>query len=144
MSRNLKILPIVAALLVMAVFGALLIISLLTQTQFGVFPFRRQTLPNPADLELYYLARTVFSTINIALLIVLMITYASIYRKTKSEFTIGLVLFAAFFLVKELTWSPFVIGIMGFGLYGLGPFAFLPDVFECIALSVLLYLSIKY
>jgi hypothetical protein len=29
-------------------------------------------------------------------------------------------------------------------LYGLGPFALLPDLFEFVALTVLLYLSVKY
>jgi hypothetical protein len=37
-----------------------------------------------------------------------------------------------------------VIGAFGFGLFGLGPFALLPDLFEFVALSVLLYLSVKY
>jgi hypothetical protein len=32
----------------------------------------------------------------------------------------------------------------GFRPFGLGPFAMLPDIFTCIALSVLLYLTIKY
>jgi hypothetical protein len=109
------------------------------------FPFTpRQYRPNPADIELYYLARTVFSTINIVLTIILIVNYVSIYFKTKSEFTIGLSLFALFFLIKDITWSPFVIGFAGFGVFGLGPFAFIPDLFEMAALLILFYLSIKY
>jgi uncharacterized membrane protein len=99
---------------------------------------------NPGDFELYYMARTIFSTINIVLTIILIFNYTSIYIKTKSEFTIGLVLFAAFFLIKDVAWSPFVIGLAGFGTFGLGPFAFLPDLFEMAALLVLFYLSVKY
>ena len=110
------------------------------------FPFRPLPPPefNPADLEFYYIAKTVVSTINIALLVFLIATYVTIYIKTKSEFTIGLLIFAIIFLVKDLTASPFITGVFGFRLYGLGPFALLPDVFELAALSVLLYLSVKY
>ena len=85
-----------------------------------------------------------FSTINIVLTLVLIVNYVSIYLKTKSQFTIGLLLFALFFLIKDITWSPFVIGFAGFGTFGLGPFAFLPDLFEMAALLVLFYLSVKY
>jgi hypothetical protein len=110
------------------------------------FPFRPLPQPeyNPADLEFYYIARTVVSTINIALLVFLIATYVSIYSKTRSEFTIGLLIFAVVFLIKDLTSSPFVTGAFGFHTYGLGPFALLPDLFELVALSVLLYLSVKY
>jgi hypothetical protein len=110
------------------------------------FPFRPLPAPefNPADLEFYYIAKTVVSTINIALLVFLIATYVTIYSKTKSEFTIGLLIFAVIFLIKDLTASPFITGAFGFRLYGLGPFALLPDVFELAALSVLLYLSVKY
>ena len=109
------------------------------------FPFgQRVYRPNPADIELYYWARTVLSTINIVLIAVLIGSYVSIYLKTKSQFTIGLMLFAVFLLIKDVTWSPFVIGALGFGLFGLGPFAFLPDLFELAALLVLFYLNFKY
>jgi hypothetical protein len=110
------------------------------------FPFRPLPPPefNPADLEFYYIARTAVSTINIALLVLLTATYVTIYRKTKSEFTIGLLIFSMIFLIKDLTASPFITGAFGFRQYGLGPFAMLPDLFELAALSVLLYLSVKY
>jgi predicted membrane protein len=98
----------------------------------------------PGDIELFYIARTVLSAVNITLLVVLIVTYASIYIKTRSEFTIGLLIFATVFLMKDLASNPFVIGAFGFRLYGLGPFALLPDLFEFVALTVLLYLSVKY
>jgi hypothetical protein len=98
----------------------------------------------PGDIEFFYIAKTVVSTINIALLAFLILTYADIYRKTRSEFTVGLLIFSIVFLMKDLASNPMVIGAFGFGLYGLGPFALLPDLFEFVALSVLLYLSAKY
>jgi len=110
------------------------------------FPFRTIDIQptNPADIELFYIARTVFSTVNIALLIALITTYTGIYIKTRSQFTIGLLIFATAFLIKDIASSPFVIRVFGFGMSGLGPFAFLPDLFELAALSVLLYLTVKY
>ena len=84
------------------------------------------------------------STINLALLIILIETYAVLYYKTRSQFTIGLLIFAVVFLIKDIASSPFVIGAFRFRLSGLGPFAFLEPLLELLALSVLLYLSIEY
>ncbi|MCW4005128.1 MAG: hypothetical protein NWF04_00810 [Candidatus Bathyarchaeota archaeon] len=147
MNRSLKILIALSILLAMAALAVAMTAYTISQSNsYEGFPFRRTTIQfvNPADIELYYVARTVFSIINITLLMVLVINYASIYLKTRSDFTIGLLLFSVFFLIKDVMWSPFVIGAFGFGMFGLGPFAFLPDTFELIALSVLLYLSVKY
>jgi hypothetical protein len=99
---------------------------------------------NPADIEFFYIARTAFSTVNIALLIILTETYAALYYKTRSQFTIGLLLFALVFLMKEVATSPFVLGVFRFYVSGLGPFALLEPLLETAALSVLLYLSIEY
>ena len=105
-------------------------------------------LPPPGviagDLEFFYIAKTIVSTLNIALLSFLMLTYVDIYRKTRSPFTIGLLMFSIVFLMKEFTSNPMVIRASGFALFGLGPFALLPDLLEFVALTVLLYLSVKY
>jgi hypothetical protein len=109
-------------------------------------PPQRHTQPpiNIYDLEFFYFAHSIVSTINIALLITLLITYISIYRKTRSEFSFGLIIFGFAFLLKDITSSPFVVNAFSFYMSGLGPFAVLPDLFEFSALVVLLYLSIKY
>jgi hypothetical protein len=140
------LLLIVIGLIVIGILAAVWAVLSLNVIDSSPFPFRPLPQPefNPADLEFYYIARTVVSTINIALLVFLIATYATIYSKTRSEFTIGLLIFAIVFLIKDLTASPFVTGAFGFRLYGLGPFALLPDLFELAALSVLLYLSAKY
>ena len=96
------------------------------------------------DIELFYVVNAIFSTVNIALTVFLIVIYLGIYLKTRSPFTIGLLIFAFVFLVRDLTSSPFVTSIYGFRAYGLGPFAFLPSLLELVALSVLLYLSAKY
>ena len=87
---------------------------------------------------------TILSTINIALLVVLLVTYISIYSKTRASFSLGLVIFAAAFLTKDLAASPLVAGLFSFRASGSGPFELLPGVFEFTALLVLLYLSIRY
>ncbi|MGQ9543518.1 MAG: hypothetical protein ACUVTM_05475 [Candidatus Bathyarchaeia archaeon] len=98
----------------------------------------------PGDIEFYYIAKTVVSTINVTMLIFLLISYIDIYRKTRSDFTIGLIIFSATLLLYALVSNPMVISIFGFRIFGLGPFALLPDLFTFAALIVLLYLSIKY
>ena len=98
----------------------------------------------PGDIEMFYTFKTVISTINITLLIFLLIGYFSIYRKTKSEFTIGLLIFSMTLLLYALSSNPLIHWLFGFRAFGLGPFAMLPDLFTCVALSVLLYLTFKY
>jgi hypothetical protein len=98
----------------------------------------------PWDIEFFYIAKTVISTINAIILVFLIFVYIDIYRKTRSEFTVGLVIFSATLLLYALTSNPIVIRAFGFRLFGLGPFALLPDLFTLAALIVLLYLSIKY
>ncbi|MFW6111262.1 MAG: hypothetical protein ACOC6H_04420 [Thermoproteota archaeon] len=100
--------------------------------------------PIPGDIEFYYTAKTVISTINVTLLIFLLAMYSSIYVETRSEFTIGLIIFSIILLLYALVSNPLVHQIFGFGALGLGPFAMLPDLFTCMALSVLLYLTFKY
>ncbi len=147
MSRNLQTLVLLAILLAASAVAILLTAYAVddSTTSQQRSPFSRGPyLPNAADLDFYYVARTVFSTINIVLLVVLIINYVSIYLKTRSEFTIGLTMFAVFFLIKDITWSPFVVYLSGYNMFGLGPFAFLPDLFELIGLSMLLYLTVRY
>lgn len=100
--------------------------------------------PIRGDIELYYTVKTVISTINVTLLIFLLITYIAIYTKTKSEFTIGLIIFSMILLLYALSSNPLIQWIFGFRAFGLGPFAMLPDLFTCVALALLLYLSVKY
>jgi hypothetical protein len=98
----------------------------------------------PGDIEFFYVANAIVSTINIALLLILVFIYIDLYSKTRSPFTVGLLIFSLVFLVKDLTSNPLVASIYGFRAYGLGPFVFLPGLFELVALSILLYLSVRY
>ncbi|MGO8806552.1 MAG: hypothetical protein ACLQO7_08130 [Candidatus Bathyarchaeia archaeon] len=143
-SKRLRLGLIIVVLAIVAVVATVLALTFIQQ-HIGYFG-RHVTSPGmvSGDLEFFYVANTIISTINIALLVILIVIYVNIYVKTRSPFTIGLVIFAFVFLVRDLTSSPFITKIYGFRAYGLGPFAFLPSLFELVALSVLLYLSAKY
>jgi len=99
--------------------------------------------PPRIDIELFYTIKTVVSTVNIVLAAILLFTYIKIYSETRSEFTVRLIIFSTLLLLYTLTSNPVLHWIFGFRAFGLGPFAMLPDLFACIALSLLLYLSIK-
>lgn len=143
-SKRLKIGFIVVILILAALLaGFWLVINF---PHFTALQQRRTPPPSviPGDIELFYAANTVISTINIALLIILIVIYINIYTKTRSPFTVGLLIFGAVLLVRDLTSSPLFTSLFRFRAYGLGPFEFLPGILELIALSVLLYLSAKY
>lgn len=144
MDKRLKVGLIFAILVVVAIFATFWVL-IESRPQFPGFQ-QRVTPYNfiPGDLEFFYAASTILSTINIALLVVLTLIYVDIYVKTRSQFTIGLIIFASVFLMKDVTSSPLVISLFRFRAYGLGPFEFLPGLLEFFALSVLLYLSVKY
>lgn len=95
------------------------------------------------DIELFYKVKTMLSTINATVLVVLLATYLDMYRKLRSEFTIGLIVFSLTLLLYALSSNPLLQWIFGFRAFGLGPFAMLPDLFTTLALVVLSYLTMK-
>mgnify|MGYP001137403409 CR=1 FL=1 len=97
----------------------------------------------PGDIQLYYAVTVVLSTINATLLIFLFSAYLSIYRKVKSDFTLGLMVFSIILLFYALSSNPLVQRIFGFRAFGLGPFAMLPNLFTCVALGLLVYLTFR-
>jgi hypothetical protein len=146
MNKSMRIWLILISLIVVAILAALWALSTFW-FPFQRYPFepRPRPLENiPGDIEFFYTAKTVVSTVNVTLSIFLLLIYVNIYRKTQSEFTIGLIIFSAVFLLNALASNPLVIWVFGFRPFGLGPFALLPDLFTFGALAVLLYLSAKY
>jgi len=144
MNKSMRIWLILAMLIVVAILAAIWASSTFWPTRYPWEPRPRPPENIPGDIEFFYTAKTVVSTINVTLLIFLLLTYISIYRKTRSEFTIGLIIFSMVFLLNALASNPLVTWAFGFRPFGLGPFALLPDLFTCVALGVLLYLSVKY
>ena len=145
MNQNTRIWLFLAILTVVAILAALWATS---GIWFPRFLFERHgPFPEiPEDIEFFYSADTVVSSVNVTLSVFLLITYIGIYRKTRSEFTIGLIIFSLVFFLNALASNPFVIWAFGFQppWLGLGPFVLLPDLFTFVALVVLLYLSLKY
>jgi len=146
MNNNLKIgLTITVVLVAIALLAAFWASATFP---FQLSDFYQRRIPPPenilGDLEIFYVVQTVLSSVNVTLLIFLLTTYIDIYRRTRSQFTIGLIIFSLVFLLKALAANPIFIRVFGFRAFGLGIFALLPDLFEFVALTVLLYLSIKY
>ncbi len=147
MSRNSRIWQMLIVLLPILVAVAILTATWAASTFYSpYFPWRlreRPTYSIPGDIEFYYIAKTVVSTMNLVLLVFLLVIYVDIYRKTRSEFTLGLIIFSAALLLYAFASNPMVIWAFGFRPLGLGPFALLPDLFAFAALVILLYLSTK-
>ncbi|MEM3573560.1 MAG: hypothetical protein QXJ62_04955 [Nitrososphaeria archaeon] len=133
-------------ILTVIIIAAIAFTLTVTVEKFTMPPPWQQRPPRniPGDIELYYTAKTVVSTVNITLLIFLIMNYAIMYSDTKSEFLLGLIIFSLVLLLHALSSNPLVFQLFGFHAFGLGPFAMLPDLFTLAALIVLVYLTFKY
>ena len=121
---------------------SLLVINTVTIKTASSGPLDRFEPPPWGELFLQLLvAKTVLSSLNTVLLTILLVTYIGIYRKTRSDFSVGLVIFTVALLLYSFTSNPLIHGLVGFRVSGLGPFTMLPDLFTCIASAILLYLS---
>jgi len=81
---------------------------------------------------------------NVILLLCLLFIYAKSYNQIKSKFALGLIAFIVLLIVQAFTSIPFVHYMWGFRrMHAMGLFVILPDVFEFVALLILLYISRK-
>lgn len=87
------------------------------------------------------------------LLLVLLVSYIEIYRKIKSNFTLGLIIFTVALLLQSLTRAilllliiasppppvvyPIIVDMLGYNPI----YVVIPDALEFIALSILLYFT---
>jgi len=101
-------------------------------------------MPAPLPNMLLINLKVVATVGNIILLLCLLAIYAKNYEQIKSKFALGLIAFIILLLVQALTSNPFVHAIWGFRrIHALGLFTIVPDLFEFIALVILLYISLK-
>jgi hypothetical protein len=142
MKENTKRCLILAVLVLTALLFAVYTISTFEPSRHPLSIRRVREMPG--DIEIFYAGKTIISTINLALITFLLATYIDLYRKVKSEFTIALMVFSAVLLLYAFASSPILYMRLGFRPAGLGPFAILPDIFSCVAVSILIYLSFKY
>jgi hypothetical protein len=96
------------------------------------------------DFEWYYAVKGILSTVNLVLLLILLIIYLGVYLDTRSEFTLGLIVFTLAMMMYAITSNPWLQSGFGFRGSGLGPFAFFPDLFTLVALVVLLFFAFRY
>ena len=100
----------------------------------------------PAPLpNMWLINLKVIATVgNIILLLCLLVIYAKNYEQIKSKFALGLIAFIILLLVQAFTSNPFVHVLWGFRhINALGLFMILPDLFEFVALAILLYISLR-
>lgn len=88
--------------------------------------------------------RIFLSTFNVLVILALVWSYLSIYRDLPNRFTGSLLLVTGALLLYALASNPVVHLLFGYrAATGLGPFAFLPDLFAAIAVSALLHQSFQ-
>ncbi len=106
------------------------------------FPFEipPEYLP-PLNFMIYL--KTVISSVNFVLIILLLVIYVDLYRKIKTNFTAGLLLLIIVLLMNAVTSNPLVFLRFGFPVFGVGVGFIIPDLFTTIALTVLFYLSLE-
>jgi hypothetical protein len=96
------------------------------------------------SFELVTEVRLFLSTLNVLLLLVLAWSYLVVYRDLPNRFTLSLLLFSIALLLYAVASNPAIHLLFGYrGGPALGPFAFLPDLFAAVAVTVLLYQSFQ-
>jgi len=85
-----------------------------------------------------YVSYSVIIIMNVFLLLALFLLYADSYLKTKSNFTLGLLFFIGILLIQSILSLPIIRAI-----FGLNYFFPLPHLFETLALTILLILSME-
>jgi len=90
-----------------------------------------------------YMLGTIIICMNLSLLLGLLGSYVRSFRKTKSSFLLGLVLFLGVLFVQSLLNLPFLGILLTNSGYQSGLFSVLPNMFETIALIILFYLSME-
>jgi len=101
------------------------------------------SLPSLVRIVLYptFQAAAVFESINVALLIALLANYGNSYRKVKSEFTAGLIFFAAFFLIQNLLSLYSYLAMFMFYAQGVGGLVLAITIAQTAGLAILVWMS---
>ena len=81
---------------------------------------------------------------NLILLLCLLFIYAKSYGQIKSKFALGLIAFIVLLIMQTVTSNPIFHYTYGWRrVYAMGWLWILPDLFEFVALWILLYISLK-
>jgi hypothetical protein len=91
----------------------------------------------------YYTTQSLISIVSVVLSVFLLVMYADSYKKTRSEFSVALMIFAILLLLSSLASNPALQSAFGFKAFGLGPFAVLSLLFQCIGLGILCVIAVR-
>jgi hypothetical protein len=84
----------------------------------------------------------IFTSVEVALLVALVVVYLRTYASTRANFALGLVVVLGALLLQAVLSYPLILGTNGFILYP-GILGLLADVFTIAAYTVFLYLSLE-
>jgi ABC-type Fe3+ transport system permease subunit len=128
------------------VVGAALLVALVVTFVVSV-GIARSPLGEADRLERLVRVKLFVSTFTAAVLLALVVNYWGTYRELPNPFTRSLLVFCLALLFYAVASNPLVWIVLGYrraflGL-GIGPFAFLPDLFAGVAVVVLLHQSYR-
>lgn len=90
---------------------------------------------------IFFIVKSVITSLNAVILVFLLITYVGIYRETKMKFSLGLVVFTLSWLIHALIANPMIFKraakVLGYPIIT-------EQIFALIALITLLYITYKY
>jgi hypothetical protein len=139
-TRNaIVIILLVAAGIVGAVFGSTVEFGYKGD---GEWPPDREEIER-SDPTIYLTIGTAVATVNLVIAVLLIVLYFQVYKEVKSDFTIGLIVVMFSFLLYALFSNPMIHDLFGFRAIGIGPFAWIPNLFAMVAMFILLYLSLE-
>ena len=143
LNKILRVGLLVSVLAIMAIAGSGLVLVVFASPEMGS-PLDGGWGWNCWHYDSYFTVGTIFTTINAALSAVLLTSYVANYRRTRAEFNLILIIVAVTLLCYSFVANPLVSTALGYEASGLGPFCMLPNLFTLVALSALLYLSLRY
>ena len=94
-------------------------------------------------MEIQMMLSNVFTGINLALALILFILYLRMFLKTRSSFTIGLLLFAARFVIQNAVSFYFFITMMPYFVPEVASYVLSLTLLQTIALAVLNWITWK-
>jgi hypothetical protein len=97
----------------------------------------------PQIMPTMMLVKAAITLGNLILLLCLLFIYVKDYEQIKSKFAMGLIAFIVLLIMHALTSNPFVPFLWTHRMHVVEMFAIMPDLFEFVALSILLYISLK-
>lgn len=84
-----------------------------------------------------------FAGLDVAILGALVLVYVRTFLETRARFALGLVLFLAALALQTVVGSPILFGAFGYGPGDLAPFILWGYLFETLALTIFLFLSLE-